>query len=132
MGVVDGLLQIAAAARQHSSWAALGATHSGTAHIVGVLGAPSAGEVVWAVVLGLLLLLVVVASHWRRAVGSIAIPAGTPLLPGALPLIGHAASALPNMHRLHEWLLECTQRMGEGTTCESSLLLAGSSTRLRF
>lgn len=73
------------------------------------------------------LVVVTVATHWRHAVGSISIPAGVPVLPGGIPLLGHCIPALRNVHRLHEWLLEVTQQMGEGRTFAFSLPLLPTS-----
>lgn len=70
---------------------------------------------------------VTVLTHWRHAVGSIPIPAGVPLLPGSVPLLGHCIPALSNLGRLHDWLFECVQQMGEGKTFAFSLPLLPSS-----
>jgi len=53
--------------------------------------------VLWALLLATLVLTVLV--HWRHAIGSIAIPAGIPVLPGGVPLLGHAIPVLRNLHR---------------------------------
>lgn len=68
-----------------------------------------------------------VVAHWRHALFSTPIPASVPLLPGGLPLLGHCIPALRNLHRLHDWLYETTQQMGEGRTFGFSLPLLPSS-----
>lgn len=67
------------------------------------------------------MLTITVLTHWRHAVGSIPIPAGVPVLPGSLPVLGHCIPAMTNLSRLHDWLLECVQQMGEGKTFAFSL-----------
>lgn len=53
--------------------------------------------VLWALLLATLVLTVLL--HWRHAIGSIAIPAGIPVLPGGVPVLGHAFPVLRNLHR---------------------------------
>lgn len=53
--------------------------------------------VIWAVLLATLVLMVLL--HRRHAIGSIAIPAGVPVLPGGVPVLGHIIPVLRNFHR---------------------------------
>jgi hypothetical protein len=53
--------------------------------------------VVWAILAAMLM--ITVLTHWRHALGSIPVPAGVPVLPGPLPLLGHCIPALSNLHR---------------------------------
>ncbi|KAI8475806.1 MAG: cytochrome P450 [Monoraphidium minutum] len=67
-----------------------------------------------AVAAALLAAAAAVAYHWRHAVGSHRPAAGTPVAPGALPLLGNALQVLPNVHRIHDWILEQQRGVGRG------------------
>lgn len=88
--------------------------------------ASDVGPVLWALLLAMLVATVVI--HWRQALFSLSpLPTGVPVLPGSLPLLGHALPVLKNLHRLHDWLYEVTQQMGEGRSYAFSLPLLPSS-----
>jgi hypothetical protein len=58
----------------------------------------------------------VVAYHWRHALGSHRPPPRAPLVPGALPLLGNTLQVLPNLHRIHDWILDQQRRVGGNFT----------------
>lgn len=68
----------------------------------------SVAENVWPVLLSVLAasLVITLLTHWRHALGSIPIPAGIPIAPGGVPLLGHCIPALSNLHR-QALLLPC-------------------------
>jgi hypothetical protein len=84
-------------------------------------GASTPASAAWWAAAVVALLLAAARVNMRHALCSTPIPAGTPTAPGGLPLIGHALPVLRNWHRLHDWLLECAQRVGEGRTFAISL-----------
>ena len=47
-----------------------------------------------------------------HAVFTTPIHGSVPILPAGKPLLGHTASVLGNMNRIHHWLLDSSQRMG--------------------
>jgi len=61
----------------------------------------------------LLLLLLAATTHRRSALGAHAPPRGVPTPAGAVPLLGHGLEVARNRHRLHDWLLETTLRLGK-------------------